>query len=129
MDLTQFKVRYPEFDAVDASLIQVSLEDSSLILSEKIWGKLYAQGLYALTAHRLAIKGVLNKSADGSTDYSKGSGYKSITSMTAGGLSLGYSSGTLPASASSDGDLGTTSYGLEYIRLKGLVSIPFMGVK
>lgn len=130
MELNRFFLRYPEFKNVDSELIAINIEDAQLTVSQKVFGKLYEQAICALVAHRLAVKGVLNVDEQtGNASYSNGEGFKSVTNMVAGGLSLGYSSGTLPATTTSDGDLGTTSFGLEYLRLLRLVGIPFMVIR
>ncbi len=51
----QFRDEYPEFEKVDDNTINHFLESSELVVSKKVWGKLYELGLFAYTAHRLAV--------------------------------------------------------------------------
>ena len=114
----QFRDEYPEFEKVDDSTINHFLESSALVVSEKVWGKLYELGLFAYTAHRLAVKGVLNQDLDGNTIFNNGENFKSVSSKSAGGLSIGYTSQNTSSGNPSDYDLTSTSYGQEYLRLR-----------
>lgn len=117
-----FRDEYPEFKKVEDSTINHFLESSALVVSKKAWGKLYNLGLFAYTAHRLAIKGFLNVGLDGSPIFSNGENFKSVSSKTAGGLSIGYSSQNTATGNASDYDLSSTSYGQEYLRLRRLIT-------
>ena len=68
----QFSNEYPEFKKVDDNIINLFLESSALVVSKKVWGKLYELGLFAYTAHRLAVKGFLNQDLDGKTIIKNG---------------------------------------------------------
>lgn len=118
----QFRDEYPEFEKVDDSTINHFLESSALVVSEKVWGKLYELGLFAYTAHRLAVKGVLNQDLDGNTIFNNGENFKSVSSKSAGGLSIGYTSQNTSSGNPSDYDLTSTSYGQEYLRLRRLIT-------
>ncbi|QHJ76860.1 MAG: hypothetical protein [Caudoviricetes sp.] len=118
----QFRNEYPEFKKVDDSTINHFLESSALVVSKKVWGKLYELGLFAYTAHRLAVKGVLNQDLDGNTIFNNGENFKSVSSKSAGGLSIGYTSQNTSSGNPSDYDLTSTSYGQEYLRLRRLIT-------
>lgn len=119
-----FLLDYPEFSQVEESVINHFLKRSELLVNKKAWGKLYEQGLFAYTAHTLALKGYLNaKDEKGEHIFNNGESFKTVASKTAGGLSISYSSQGSTASTS-DGDLCSTTYGQEYLRLKKLV-MPF----
>lgn len=117
-----FRDEYPEFKSVSDSTIDHFLESSTLVVSKKAWGKLYNLGLFAYTAHRLAIKGVLNVGLDGSPIFNNGENFKSVSSKSAGGLSIGYTSQNTSSGNPSDYDLTSTSYGQEYLRLRRLIT-------
>lgn len=117
-----FRDEYPEFSKVDDSIIKHFLESSELVVSKKAWGKLYDLGLFAYTAHRLAIKGFLNIGLDNQPIFSNGENFKTVSSKTAGGLSIGYTSQNTSTGNTSDYDLTSTSYGQEYLRLRRLIT-------
>lgn len=119
-----FRDEYPEFKDVPDSTIDHFLESSALVISKKAWGKLYDLGLFAYTAHRLAVKGFLNIGLDGNPIFSNGENFKSVSSKSAGGLSIGYTSQGSTVSNASDGDLSSTTYGQEFLRLR-LTIMPF----
>ena len=118
----QFRDEYPEFSKVDDSTIKHFLESSALVVSEKAWGKLYNLGLFAYTAHRLAIKGFLNRDLDDNVIFNNGENFKSVSSKSAGGLLIGYTSQNTSSGNPSDYDLTSTSYGQEYLRLRRLIT-------
>lgn len=120
--IERFLLRYPEFSGVDADLIALYFEDAEIVLCKKVWGKFYEQGLCALVAHNLAIKGVLNVDADGNPTYANGEQFKAVSSKSAGGLSLSYSQASSSNANVTDYDLSSTSYGLLYLRLRRLVT-------
>lgn len=117
-----FRDEYPEFSKVDDSTIKHFLESSALVVSKKAWGKLYSLGLFAYTAHRLAIKGFLNRDLDDNVIFNNGENFKSVSSKSAGGLSIGYTSQNTSSGNPSDYDLTSTSYGQEYLRLRRLIT-------
>ena len=117
-----FRDEYPEFKSVSDSTIDHFLESSTLVVSKKAWGKLYNLGLFAYTAHRLAIKGFLNRDLDDNIIFSNGENFKSVSSKSAGGLSIGYTSQNTSTGNPSDYDLTSTSYGQEYLRLRRLIT-------
>ncbi|QHJ84905.1 MAG: hypothetical protein [Caudoviricetes sp.] len=118
----EFRDEYPEFIKVSDSTIEYFLESSALVVSEKAWGKLYKLGLFAYTAHRLAVKGFLNIGLDGNPVFNNGENFKTVSSKTAGGLSISYTSQNVSTSNASDYDLASTSYGQEYLRLRRLIT-------
>jgi hypothetical protein len=52
---TAFKARFPEFNSIDDSRIEIFIEDSLLVLNEATWGKIYSLAVCYLTAHYLAL--------------------------------------------------------------------------
>ncbi len=52
---TAFKARFPEFDSIDASRIEIFIDESLLVLNEATWGTLYSLAVCYLTAHYLAL--------------------------------------------------------------------------
>lgn len=117
-----FRDEYPEFSKVDDSTINHFLESSALVVSKKVWGKLYNLGLFAYTAHKLAIKGFLNRDLDNNVIFNNGEHFKSVSGKSAGGLSLNYTSQNNSSGNPSDYDLTSTSYGQEYLRLRRLIT-------
>ena len=117
-----FRDEYPEFQKVDDGTIKHFLESSALVVSKKVWGTLYDLGLFAYTAHRLAVRGFLNRDLDGNVIFNNGENFKSVSSKSAGGLSIGYTSQNTSTGNPSDYDLTSTSYGQEYLRLRRLIT-------
>ena len=117
-----FRDEYPEFSKVDDDTIKHFLESSALVVSKKAWGKLYNLGLFAYTAHRLAIRGFLNRDLDDNVIFNNGENFKSVSSKSAGGLTIGYTTQSTSTGNPSDYDLSSTSYGQEYLRLRRLIT-------
>ena len=116
-----FLIYHPEFSKVDRAVVDGFIEISKQVVKEKPFGELYEQALYAYTAHKLAVKGYLNTDLNGNPIFSNGEGFKTVASKTAGGLSISYAQqGSSGVSRASDGDLGSTTYGKEYLRLRNL---------
>ena len=107
-----FKLRYTEFDSVDDARVEIFLDDAALEISESIWGTLYSRGVYALTAHLLTLN---DKSAAGGGSSTVGP----VTSRAVGDVSVSF--GLAAVKSKSDEYLGSTLYGSEYLRLKGLI--------
>ena len=112
----QFKVRYPEFAALDSTyVVQPALDDADEEINPTFWGARAIKAESALAAHYLVTRGALND--PGSTGI-QGSG--EIQTMRVGDVTLGFDN-TAIADAVRRGDLeiglASTKYGLEYQRL------------
>lgn len=103
---TDFKTRFPEFTATDDARIQLFLNDSALVVSDK-WGALRDIGILYLSAHLLAVSQL--------TDSGSTSSPKNIVSKSVEGVSVSYSGGDTTESKYSFYD--TTSYGKRYLSL------------
>lgn len=121
--IEEFLVRYPEFSDIDKKVIELALGDSKLEVCAKVWGKKYKLGLFALSAHLLCSLGYL----DGD-DREAGSLPQVATSMTAGSLSVGYTSPIEGFSGDTNG-LANSQYGQNYLRLQKLVARHFLVVR
>lgn len=104
----QFKKRFPEFEKADLETVGFFIDDAKNQMSEKAWGKLYQQGLMNLTAHLLFTANL------------KGNVKGQVLSKKAADLQINYGAVGLP-----DDPFSTSSYGLEYVRLRKLVAKPF----
>jgi len=54
-DVSSFKARYQEFQALDDALVTVHLTECMTLLSADKYGSKYEQCLYLLTAHELKL--------------------------------------------------------------------------
>ncbi len=102
---TSFKVRFPEFAAVDDSRIQIFIDEAELDVGPA-WGTLIDRGILYLTAHYLTLN-----------ERQSTSGYASgtvgvVTSKSIGDVSKSY--GTIKQDDLEDSYLAQTSYGLFY---------------
>lgn len=103
---------FPEFAAVSDSRIENFIEIASLSLSEKIWGSSYGTGLSYLTAHLIKRAGVGGGVQGGSSNPGV------VSSEKVGELQRSYALPNFQGSSAEDSLLGTTSYGIEYLRLR-----------
>ncbi len=111
ISVADFKLRYTEFSAVLDARVQVFLDDAELEMSETVWDTLYERGAYALAAHLLTLS---DKTAAGSTGAPG-----TVASRSVGDVSVSFvSSG---AKNKEDEYFGSTSYGLDYLRLRELI--------
>ena len=110
--ISDFKNRFPEFNTIDDTRIQLFLDDSDLMVSTK-WGKLRKLGILYLTAHNLAVSQI--------TDTGVTSSPKNIASKSVEGVSVTYESGS--PMDSKYNYFNTTSYGKRYIELKMQISV------
>ena len=115
-----FKARFPEFDSVDDSRIQLFIDDATLVLNESYWGVKYDLGICYLTAHYLAIaeRTSLGAGADGA--------YSSVASRAVDGTSISYSQPTIDRLG--DSYYMSTVYGQRYIQLRDGLPIPAYSV-
>lgn len=119
----EFTTRYPEFASTPPERIACALQDAENQMSRKVWNKLFEQGYHALAAHLLYASGALTKSGN-----TNGKPLKTATSVSAGGLSVGYSAPDTGFGANHDG-YASSSYGQEYIRLRKLVGVHVLAVR
>lgn len=101
-----FKARYPAFAETLDATIQAAIDDAVLEMNAAMWGSLYDRGAYALTAHLLTV--------------SNGAGSAPIGGVVS--RSVGDVSVTFAQRSTAMDDLGSTSYGCEYVRLRKLIS-------
>jgi len=102
-----FRIRYPAFDAgaYPDPVVQLALDDLVLEMNATQWGALYTRGAYALCAHLLTVS-VAGASPIGG-----------IQSRSIGDVSVTFAPG-----ASALDEMGSTQYGAEYVRLRGMIS-------
>ncbi len=110
----EFKAKFPEFASIADATIQLSIDESVIILNENYWGTKYNLGLYYLSAHFLVIA---EKTAGGS---SGGSG--PVSSKAVDGTSLSYAI----TSMDDAGDIyyNQSSYGQRYLALRETLGVP-----
>lgn len=109
--ITDFRARFPEFNAVDDTIVQLNLNDAIDFISETKFGDKYAVVTLFYSAHLLAL------SQKATASMGQGAPGGPITSSSAGGLSVSFAS-AVPTSTSESWFL-STSYGqrfLQYVR-------------
>ena len=112
------KTRFPEFDSVNDSRIQIFIDDAELELDEGRWGDLYDKGLSYLTAHLLYMG---EQSAGGS-----GAGLGPLSTKSIGDVSVSF--GSYLAADNDANSFNSTSYGQEYYRLMIMVGMGAVAV-
>lgn len=112
-----FRMVATEFEALDDNTVKSWIDLTAPLISQKVFGKLYAQALALLTAHRLKMAG------QGNNQYGTVGDSLRIGSYTEGSTSISFSvsQGT---NLTVDAELALTQYGLEYLTLRRLVVIP-----
>ena len=121
---SQFRTRFPEFDAICDNVIDMFITDAELFVQESYWGPKYDLGLYYLTAHFIAKQEQMKNSTPGAGS-SQPSG--AITSRAVDGVSVGYSNPFSSSSGSGKNRLvefESTVYGQRYIQLIRTLGIP-----
>lgn len=112
--LAEFRTRFPEFGQVaDAAISAVLAEAASEVGEAWIEADRKPATLY-LTAHLLAVGGVLNRDASGNRVAGP------VTSKSVGGVSVSYanSSSSSSGSAGSISPLSATIYGQRFLQLR-----------
>jgi hypothetical protein len=109
MTPAEFKLRYPQFATLDDAVIQLRLDDATLLMNEERWCDLYAMGQGLLAAHELTLA-ALNEQA-GST----GGIANDVTSETAGNVSYTRSNDVVKATMESP--YNATQYGQRWLFL------------
>lgn len=99
--LSDFRIRFPEFDEVLDERVQIFLDDANEDLSLPAWGKYYDRGVYYLTAHRLTLANASQTSSTFAT-----------SSKSVGSVSVGY------AVNAREDNYNSTKYGQEFVNLK-----------
>jgi len=114
--LANFRILFPEFDAIDDVRIQLYIDDAIDELSKANWGKCWGKAVLYYAAHQLQLS--IDR-IDGGGGSGGGSGSQSgkLTSASADGLSVGFAQS--PASGSSDWAywLSLTPYGQTFLAL------------
>ena len=123
-----FRLVAPEFADIPDGDVGKWVELCSPLVSSKKFGKLYAQALAFLTAHRMKISGVgHNVEEDPLKDVNKISagGLMRVGSFSEGETSISFNSG-VSQYASSDAELALTQYGVQYMSIRRLMVIPLV---
>jgi len=118
MTPTEFKLKYPQFAAVDDARVQLFLDDSALLLSEECWGDLYNKGIELLTAHELTLASVTDGAAISAGISSN------TTQKKAGDVSVGKDASLI--AAENENPYLRTTYGqsyLYYLRIVGTTAL------
>ncbi|MDH2927230.1 DUF4054 domain-containing protein [Lonepinella koalarum] len=115
--VTDFLQRYPQFEKLGESIIELFLSDAFAEMDKNRWGKLYERGGLALTAHLLTLNQW--------TAEDNGNPQRELTAESVGDLSVSYAQSS---TVQSDEFYRTTAYGQEYLRLRKLVGVGFMVV-
>jgi len=111
--LSQFSARFPEFSAVDDSVINLALSDAADLMDTIKWGTRYDTGQAFLAAHYVALS---------STDSSSGGvSVGPVSQAATGPLSVSYA--VTAAKDMSDAMYGSTRYGQRYLSLRKLVGL------
>lgn len=119
MTTADFLNKFPEFQSVNKTRIELGLDEAKLQVVEKIWGRFYEIGVLHLAAHILAMQGVLSNEANANPQPLREIGSKAV-----GSLSVSYTSGKTGFESES-GSYYLTKYGQRFLELKKLVTPHF----
>lgn len=113
-----FKIRFPEFVAVDDDRIQLFLDDAADGMSAVIWGERFDTGQAYLAAHFL-VNGE-NSAAGGA-----GSGGKSgpVASRSVDGTSVSYAQVSLTSGLKNEAFYQSTIYGQRYLAILNTLGV------
>lgn len=116
-DPTYVKALFPEFSAVSDVRMQALIDIANLSVNQKVWGSSYAPGIAYLVAHLLKRSGTATGVSGGSSQAG------TVSSEKVGELQRSYAAPNLSGSSGEDALLSTTSYGIEYLRLRRQILI------
>lgn len=106
------KALFPEFSSVSDQRIENFIEIAKLSVAEKVWGSSFGTGVSYLTAHLLKRAGVGGGVQGGSSNPGV------VSSEKVGELQRSYALPNFSGGSAEDALLATTSYGMEYLRLR-----------
>lgn len=112
----KLRILYPEFASLTAYtdvVVDLFLGWAALELDALTWGTHFERGSLALAAHMMAI----SKRSAAAATAALGASSGGIASMSTDQESIAFQAPPQVASAG-DGSLGSTVYGLEFIRLR-----------
>ena len=98
----QLKIRYPVFDDLENSTIQMVIDDVGLEISETVWGAYYNRACMLYTSHLLSVEDHKNEGEATETP-------RRLSSESFGDSSESY--------ANPKNQLEETVFGREYLRL------------
>lgn len=119
--LINFRVYFPEFDAVADAEVQLYIDLYVGLLRENSWGDCYGLAVLYRGAHELALSQNRQANASISTDgfVVTSSGAGAITQASAGGISASYAQSSTQTDGSDvDTYLSQTQYGQQFLALK-----------
>ena len=124
-----FRVVAVEFAKEDDATVGLWLNLTAPLVSRKRFGEVYGQALALLTAHRMKTAGVGSESGGGESDLGDiggvGAAFR-VASYSSGGESISFNSGALTAKLDSDAEYAQTVYGVQYLTLRNLYTIPIL---
>lgn len=118
-DLPTFSLLYPEFDAVEDTVVQFWIDKAIDKLLEEAWGLCYTEGTLAHAAHELALSLARQASViDAASGDTVIGATGVITSASAEGLSVSFAQ-QKSASETDDGAFyAQTPYGQHFLALR-----------
>lgn len=114
-----FRMVGEEFDDVSDEMVELWLEMTIPLVSEKRFGKVYEQALALLTAHRMKLAGF------GDNTFGKVGDTLRVGSYSEGETSVSFTP-SQQTNLSPDADLALTTYGLKYLALRRMCIIPIL---
>lgn len=111
--LSQFRARFPEFSAIDDSVINLALSDAAAVMDVTRWDTRFDTGQAFLAAHYVSLSSTGSGQGGGSVGP--------VSQATTGPLSVSYAVPT--ALNGSEAMLGSTVYGQRYLELRNMVGL------
>ncbi len=125
IDAATFKIRFPEFDTVADSRVDLFLSLAVLEVGEIPWGDLYEEGVFLLAAHKLQLDQNRNQAANQPVG---GGSVGPLASRKIGDVSISFASTGSGSSSDSEYILKSTVYGQEYFRLRSFVGVGMVAI-
>ena len=115
------RLRGGEFSEISDENLEQWIEVVRPMVSRKQFGKLYEQALALLVCHKLKLAGYGESALGelGATTVGFG-----IGSVSEGGSSISYGTGSSTTNTADDAEYGLTIYGTEYLTLRRSVIVP-----
>jgi hypothetical protein len=124
-----FRIAAAEFSEIDDDTLGTRPDLTAPLVSRKRFGKVWVQALALLTAHRMQLAGVGADSGEGGGSVIDELGGAAViaklASYSSGGESISFYHGA-SGNVSADSEFELTEYGVQYLTLQKMCTIPII---
>ena len=122
--LSIFRIIAPDFSDIDDNIINSWITLTDPLISSRKFGRLYAQALALLTAHRMYVAGVGSECTHEGLGSMAAGKMRHIASYSEGQVSVSFNHEQGDLDTDGDAYYGLSKYGIEFIKLRDSVIMP-----